>query len=86
VIDVTKNLIKKSNYNSHKNRKRPCKKVSHKKEKKSSHNFTCHGCHKTYVSKYNLERHIRSYCKVLKNANKNEENNEKLKSRDKSAL
>jgi len=81
-----KEFDKKSNYNSHKNRKRPCKKISHKKKINKSHDFTCHGCHKIYVSKYNLERHMRSYCKVLKDINKNEKNNEELNSRDKNTI
>ena len=76
----------KGDWTRHKNRIRPCKKILHKKKKNNSHNFTCNGCHKTYVSKYNLERHKLSYCKVLKDTNKNEENNKKLKSRDNIAL
>jgi len=72
----------KIDYTRHVNRKRPCKKNSHKtstKNNKSSHKFTCPNCHKKYVSKYTLTRHIGSYCKVLKGkinvTNKNVKNN-----------
>ena len=72
----------KIDYTRHVNRKKPCKKNSHKistKNNKSSHKFTCPNCHKTYVSKYTLTRHIGSYCKVLKEQinvkNKNVKNN-----------
>jgi len=80
-----KQFKKKSNYESHKNRKKPCKKISHKTSSKSSKNngcYQCPQCTKTYSSKYNLNRHSLHYCKVLVNHEENEKTNTDLKQSD----
>ena len=64
-------FYKKSNFLTHKARKRPCKKVVKKRSSQKMRKYPCPNCDKTYCSKYNLERHVRQSCKVLREQLKN---------------
>lgn len=55
---------KKWNYDYHKSRKNPCKKEDDKTEQESENN-TCIHCHKTYSSKSNLNKHLKT-CRFIK--------------------
>ena len=84
-----KEFNKKSNYNSHKNRKRPCKKynplIPKNKSKKIQKN-RCTFCGKNYSSKSNLNKHMKRSCKGLKNSENLDYKNRLLKSIDTSTL
>ena len=69
-----KEFNRKSNYNYHINRKRPCAPKFSKRSLKNPPKFRCSNCDKLYTTKYNLNRHLKNACKVLKGKIKNEKN------------
>jgi len=81
-----KEFNRKSNYNYHINRKKPCKKVNQKQKSKlikTNHTYKCFNCNKIYSTKSNLNRHIKQYCKELQeiteNNHKNDQTNQSYK-------
>lgn len=79
-----KEYTRKSNYESHKNRKKPCLKLTvndcNKNEKNcqiklsSTKSNVCKYCNKTFTKNHNLLAHMRDSCKIKKQCDAEKEN------------